>query len=93
MGEPDTVVDINFFCSNNVCGVIVDLKDDITYIHHWGSMCYVLCNISVLVTILDEEEIWNDAVGFNIKFKFQSLPIQESYHIDFVDQRSYRMGN
>ena len=56
MGEPDTVVDIDFFCSNNICRVIVDLKDDITYIHHWGSMCYVLCNIGVLVTILDEEE-------------------------------------
>jgi len=53
----------------------VDLKDDVTYIHHWGCVCYVLRYVGVLVTILDEEEeIRYSAVCFNIKFKFQSLP-------------------
>ena len=76
MGESNTIVYVNFFWFDYVHWVIVDLKDDITYIHHWGGMCYVLCHIGVLVTILDEEEeIWNDTVGLNIKFKFQSLPI------------------
>jgi len=39
------------------------LKDDITDIHHWGCVGYILCNISILITILDEEEeIWYDAI-------------------------------
>ena len=76
MRESNTIVYVNFFWFDYVHGVIVDLKDDTTYIHHWGGMCYVLCHIGVLVTILDEEEeIWNDVVWFNIKFKLQSLPI------------------
>ena len=55
---------------------MTDLKDNITDIHHWGCVDYILCNISILITILDEEEeIWYNTVGFNIKFKFQSLPI------------------
>ena len=63
MGKSNTVVDIDLFCLDDVYRVVVDLKDDITYIHHWGSMCYVLCNINILVTILnEEEEIRNDAV-------------------------------
>ena len=56
MGKPDTVVDIDFFWVDCISIVIVDLKDNATDIHRWGCVSYVLCNISVLVTILDEEE-------------------------------------
>jgi len=48
MREPHIVVNIDFLCINNICWIITDLKDDITDIHHWGCMCYVLCNIDIL---------------------------------------------
>ena len=76
MRESNTIVYVNIFWLNYIRWVVINLKHNTTYIHHWGSMCYVLSYIGILVTILDEEEeIWNDAVWFNIKFKFQSLSI------------------
>ena len=63
MGKPNTVVNIDFFRLDDINWIVVDLKDDVADVHHWGSMCYTLGHISVLVTILDEkEEIRYDAV-------------------------------
>ena len=74
VGKPDTVVNINFFWVDCISGHTIYLKDNATVIHHWGSMCYVLGYVSVLVVILnEEEEIWYDTVLFEIKFEFQCL--------------------
>ena len=43
MGKPNTVVDIDFFCLDDIYRVVVDLKDDVAYTHHWGM--YVLCSL------------------------------------------------
>ena len=56
MGKPNTVVNIDFFRLDDINWIVVDLKDDVADVHHWGSMCNVFGHISVLVTILDEEE-------------------------------------
>ena len=56
LSPSNTVVDIDFFWVDCISIIIVDLKANVTDVHHWGSMCYVLCYICVLVTILDKEE-------------------------------------
>ena len=40
--KPNKVVDIDFFCLDDVYWVVVDLKDDIADIHHRE---YVLCSL------------------------------------------------
>ena len=60
-------------------------------------MRYVLGYVSVLVTILnEEEEIRYNIVRFDVNFKFKGLScllIQCSSHIDYKDRRVYRKDN